>query len=165
MICRYPSSRRSGATAVEFAVVSPIVFLLLFGIVVGGMGVFRYQEVAWLARKAARQASVRGGQYRYETGNACPTEEELRQLLLDDWAVALDPAKVTVQAHVVKTGGAGATVTPWDASDRAPSEVVNDRGIPVANQVRVTVSYEWMPEVYLVGPITLSSTAEMPMQY
>jgi len=42
---------RQGATTVEFAVVAPATFILLLGIVVGGMGVFRYQEVAHLAAK------------------------------------------------------------------------------------------------------------------
>jgi len=54
---------RQGAHDVEFAVVAPATFILLLGIVVGGMGVFRYQEVAHLAREATRYASTHGGQY------------------------------------------------------------------------------------------------------
>ena len=33
------------------------------------------------------------------------------------------------------------------------------------NTVAVTGTYTWIPEVYLVGPITLQSTAVMPMSY
>ena len=33
------------------------------------------------------------------------------------------------------------------------------------NYVTVTVSYQWMPESYLFGPITLTSTSVMPMSY
>jgi hypothetical protein len=29
----------------------------------------------------------------------------------------------------------------------------------------VTVTYPWIPDLYLVGPINLSSTATMPMSY
>ena len=36
---------------------------------------------------------------------------------------------------------------------------------PVANTVTVTVHYTWFPELYLVGPITLTSTSTMPMSY
>ena len=52
--------RRRGAAAVEFAAVAPVLILLLFGTVVGGLGIFRYHQVATLAREAARYASVRG---------------------------------------------------------------------------------------------------------
>jgi len=29
----------------------------------------------------------------------------------------------------------------------------------------VTVSYNWFPEVFLIGPLVLSSSATMPMSY
>jgi len=35
----------------------------------------------------------------------------------------------------------------------------------VANNVTVTVTYRWMPEVFLGGPIDLTSTSTMPMTY
>jgi hypothetical protein len=35
----------------------------------------------------------------------------------------------------------------------------------IRNYVTVTVSYQWMPEIFLVGPITLRSTSTMPMSY
>jgi hypothetical protein len=38
---RLNSRTRSAALAVEFAVVSSIVFLLVLGLLIGGMGVFR----------------------------------------------------------------------------------------------------------------------------
>ena len=47
-------SRRRGTTTLEFAITCPIVFFLVFAIIVGGLGVFRYQEVAALAREGAR---------------------------------------------------------------------------------------------------------------
>jgi hypothetical protein len=31
------------------------------------------------------------------------------------------------------------------------------------SQVTVTVTYNWFPEIYLVGPITLTSTSSMPI--
>jgi hypothetical protein len=53
---------RAAVTAVECAIVLPVTFFLLFALVVGGMGVFRYQEVATLAREGARYASTHGHQ-------------------------------------------------------------------------------------------------------
>ena len=62
------SPKRSGATVVESAVVYPTTFLLLLSLVIGAMGVFRYQEVASLARAAARYASTHGAEYRKDAG-------------------------------------------------------------------------------------------------
>jgi Flp pilus assembly protein TadG len=55
-------SRRRGGTVVECAVIYPLTFLLIIGLMVGGFGVFRYQEVASVAREGARWASVHGYQ-------------------------------------------------------------------------------------------------------
>jgi hypothetical protein len=33
------------------------------------------------------------------------------------------------------------------------------------NTVTVTVTYRWLPEAYLAGPLTLTSHATMPMSY
>ena len=57
MIVRRPVRR--GAAVVEMAVVAPLVVLFLFGLIVTGLGVFRYNQTAYLAREAARYASVR----------------------------------------------------------------------------------------------------------
>ena len=54
---------RSGATLVESAIIYSAAFTLLFGLVIGGLGIFRYQEVAHLAREGARYASTHGGKY------------------------------------------------------------------------------------------------------
>ena len=44
--------RRRGTTTVEFAITCPIVFFLVFATIIGGLGVFRYQQVAALAARA-----------------------------------------------------------------------------------------------------------------
>ena len=66
MIAAHRARRRRGVAAVEFAVIAPVVLLFAFGLIVGGLGVFRYQEVAHLAREGARYASTHGGMYRQE---------------------------------------------------------------------------------------------------
>src|SRR5947209_18614120 len=68
MLRRSRSKARAGVTVVECAVVYPITFLLLLGLVVGALGIVRYQEVAALARSGARYASTHGAQYRKDTG-------------------------------------------------------------------------------------------------
>jgi hypothetical protein len=35
----------------------------------------------------------------------------------------------------------------------------------VGNTVTVTVTYQWFPELYLVGPIVLTNSSTVPMAY
>ena len=65
---RLLKQRREGVTVVECAIVYPATFMLLLGLVVGGLGVFRFQEVAALAQAGARYASTHGNQYRQDAG-------------------------------------------------------------------------------------------------
>jgi Flp pilus assembly protein TadG len=152
---------RRGAAAVEAAVVYPVLMLLLFGLIVGGLGVFRYQQVALLAREGARAASVRGSRWEKETAQPSPTQRQLSDQV-KALAAGMDPALLTVQVDWVDV--AGGTVTPWDsASKKTTSPAAN--GDPVANHVRVTVTYQWVPELFLAGPLTFRSVSEVPQTY
>jgi Flp pilus assembly protein TadG len=124
---------------VEFAVVSPLLFLLVIGLIVGGLGVFRYQEVAWLAREGARYASVRGSRYEIATGQPAATPSDIHQNVILARSVGLDPARLS------------SSVT-WTPDNRQNSTVC------------VTVTYQWVPEAFL-GGITLSSTSKLQMSF
>ena len=56
-----------GQTLTEFALVAPLVFMLIFGIIVIGIAVFYQQEVTNAAREAARYAAV------HTATSRCPT--------------------------------------------------------------------------------------------
>lgn len=131
--------RRDGATTVEFAMVASVVMLLLIGLIVGALGVFRYQEVGRLAREAARYAAVHGETYSRQTGRPSATPEEIYQKAILPNAVALDASKLTAQVT-------------WNP-DKNPG-----------GQVTVTVQYQWLPEAYFKA-MTLSSTATMSVSY
>lgn len=60
-----------GQTLTEFALISPLFFMVLFGIVVLGIGVFYQQQVTNAAREAARYAAVHSATAR------CPTVSNL----------------------------------------------------------------------------------------
>ncbi len=143
--------RRRGTTAVEFAICCPIVFMLLFATIVGAMGVFRYQQTAQLAREAARWAAVHGGQYEEETGNAAATPADVYTNAIQPSATTLDLGKLTYQVT-------------WDKSNM-PLDASDGYATPHGNTVSVTVTYQWFPEVYLVGPFSLSSTSTAQMIY
>src|SRR4051794_553938 len=97
---RVPSSRRHGAVLVEAAIVFPVAMLLLLGLVVGGMGIFRYQQVAWLAREGARYASVRGTDYAKDVSGAkAATEQDVHNNAVLPNATALDPNSLTTKVN------------------------------------------------------------------
>src|SRR5262245_17366623 len=141
---------RRGATAVECAIVLPIAFFLMLMLVVGGVGVFRYQEVATLAREGARYASTHGHQHRKDRGLPVGTAAEWKQDVYDN---AIAPRMVALEANRLSH-----SVT-WP-------DVVNQPGKPdnwPGSKVDVTVTYQWFPEWGLLGPINLTSTSSMPI--
>jgi Flp pilus assembly protein TadG len=143
--------RRCGTTTIEFAITCPIVFFLVFAIIVGGLGVFRYQQVAALAREGARWASVHGGQYAKETNQPAATPADIYANAIAPSAVALDPSKLSY-------------AVTWNRNNW-PLWVNNDAEQPIGNTVTVTVTYQWIPEMYLAGPYTLTSTSTAQMLY
>jgi Flp pilus assembly protein TadG len=165
--------RRRGAHLVECAFVFPITFLLLAGLVVLAMGVFRYQQTAYLAREAARYAAVHAGQYQKE--NAAITQGTLPNVTSDyittnvvqASAINLDPSALTVSVKFNTTGGS----YDWDDTanngQRWPYSPVTVNGTTynATNTVSVTITYQWMPEWGLAGPITMTSTAVVPVCY
>jgi Flp pilus assembly protein TadG len=139
---------------VEAAIVLPILFLFILGLIVIGLGVFRFQQVAALAREGARYASVHGAQYAEESGSAAATPSDIYNNAILPQAVGLNPSNLSY------------SVT-WDANNAPTRANANSSppGAPLGNTVSVSVTYTWMPEMLLVGPINLSSTAVMPMSY
>jgi hypothetical protein len=149
MIRRNPN-RRPAASTVEVAVILPVTLFMLFGFVVGGMGVFRYQEVAFLAREGARYASTHGAQFRADSGLPPGTSsdwtDDIRANGIDPVRVAVDPSRLTVNVS-------------WPPVVNQPDHPDNWPG----SKVTVTVSYQWIPEMWLVGPFNLTSTSELPI--
>jgi Flp pilus assembly protein TadG len=153
---------RRGALAVEAAVVYPVFFLLLLGLIVGGLGVFRYQQVACQAREAARYVCVRGLPWQRETGGTSPTQAQVRQDVVLPLALGMDPQQLAVQIQWID-GASGAAVA-WDTSPKSATGMTTS-GAPVTNRVRVTVTFRWLPERIFVGPVTFQSVAEVPLAF
>jgi Flp pilus assembly protein TadG len=153
---------RRGAVTLEAAIVYPLLLTLLLGAVVGGTGVFRYQQVACQARDASRWACVRGADRQKETGTACPTEDEIRCNAVLPLAAGMEPALLSVKVEWVDQ--ATGTAYAWDQAPRSVRGVRAD-GTPVTNTVRVTVTYQWDPVLLPGGRVNLTSVSEVPMSY
>ena len=130
---------RRAATALECALVYPVIFFFVIGMLVGAMGMFRYQEVAWLAREGARYASVHGAKYQAVTGNAAATASDVYTNAILPKITGLDPNNLSYQVTWNPDNQPGSTVT-------------------------VTISYTWVPEAFL-GTATLKSTSVVAMSY
>jgi Flp pilus assembly protein TadG len=161
MIAR-PSRGRRGAVAVEAAIVYPVLLLILLLLVLGGIGVFRYQQVACLAQEGARQVCVRGLDWSKETKKDSPTEADIRRDIILPLAAGMDPNHLTVQVELIdNTTGA---VTNWDKSSKAALSTTPG-GEMITNSLRVTVRYRWTPGVLFTGSWTLTSVCEIPMSF
>ncbi|HJZ59074.1 MAG TPA: TadE/TadG family type IV pilus assembly protein [Gemmataceae bacterium] len=163
MMLRRNNTRRIGATLVETAVVLPVVFLIVLGIVQLGIGVFRYQQVAHAAREASRWASVHGEQYAKEQGATAATEQDIYDNVIAPQTRTMSPENVTY------------TVT-WNRKadgnwDKRPTRVIQVtdpttrqvRAVAASNTVSVTVTYTW--NTGLFGTFPVSSTSVSTISY
>lgn len=116
----WSASPRKGATVVEVAIVAPLTFLLLIGLLVGGAGTFRYQQLSWIAQEAAHWASVRGPQYKQRTGKPMPTANDVYQNAIKPISASFD-------------------------QDQLQYSVERDEENTI---VTVTLTYSWLPEAF-----------------
>ena len=150
---RRAPQRRSGATVVECAFIYPVLFLLVLGLLVGAVGIFRYSELASLTREAARYASVHGGQYAQEMKVTAPTPADIYNSAVLPMATSFDTSQLNYSITYNTSNSPYYTIL--DSSNNV---------IPIQNTVTVTLTYQWIPEGFL-GGVTLSSTSVMPMTY
>lgn len=158
-------SRRRGATLVESAFVYPVMFLILFGIIVLGIAVFRYQQVAHAAREGARYASVHGS--KYATDVSVQTNTTVAAATASDvYTNAIQPELLGFDSNDVSY-----TVT-WNTSNAqthlytTPVSTTYPQGnvVDISNTVTVTVTYTWRPLAYF-GGFTLSSSSTSLMHF
>jgi Flp pilus assembly protein TadG len=154
---------RTGAVTVESACVYPVLFLLLLGIMLLGISVFRYQQVAHIAREAARWASVHGGQYAKENATPAATAQAVYENAIAPQAAGM---KLTDLSYSV-TWGTDATGNPLTSptSTVLVTDPVSGQSgyVAVSNTVTVTVTYSW--NTGLFGVIPVSSTSVNTISY
>lgn len=166
---------RSGQSLVEFALVVPIVVLLLVAVVDVGRGVYAYTSLANAARTGARVAAV-NQLYPDATVTQCAEDmpvEDLTPGSTPTWSaractaaaatsLGVRPADVTVSYGAPS----GSTLTcPAGPAPAAPSA---NTPFHVGCIASVTVTYAWAPITpligSLVGAVRMSSTSQMPIE-
>ena len=91
--------RQRGQSAVEFALMAPIIFFMIFGMIFGGIMFMEYMHYSNAVRTAARQVAVTEESKRDDV--ATSQEEWLKKLWTDEVSVKLyepDP-KITFEEH------------------------------------------------------------------
>lgn len=135
--CR-PSSRsaderrEAGATAVEFAVLLPVLLAMVLGTCVFGIGTYYKSVVTYAAREGVRWASVRGSTNK----NEIATPDTVKAIV-ESHAPSLQPLTVT---------------TTWTPATKAPGSVV---------RIEASYNYSLNLPFVPARTYVLSSSAEM----
>ena len=140
---------------VEFALVAPVFFLLLFAVIEGGRFILYYQTLANATREGARYAIVHGWKSYCPSGPMPPGEPTPIS--------CYDPTGANVVQKVKDSAfglmGTGVTVTPtWLASPRCDTPGNNGRD----QCVNVVASYTYRALIPLpLPPISMSAESTL----
>jgi len=147
---RYCASRRSrGASAVEFALIMPLFFLLLFGIVDFGWYFFNQHTIQYATREGTRLALV-GGTVKDVDNNDLSRVDSIVKTIKDNAAVAVNPADLRISIYPV---GADYSDPPnWSTTLNAGSG---------GDYMRVRVLYTYNFFTPLIGDFFPSGMKEM----
>ena len=133
--------RSLGQSLVEFALILPILLILLFGILDFGRAIFAYNSVSNAARSGARVAIVN-----QDIGDITAAVEE-EAFGLGEVAVTFDPNAESLPD------------CPQSNAECCPA---------IGCVIEVAVSTEYIPATpifsHLVGSITVSSESQMPIE-
>lgn len=142
---RITASQNRGQSLVEFALILPVLVLLLMGVFDFGRAIYAFNAVSNAAREGARTAIV-------DQSSASGVPVAATEAANQATALGLDPsdtAEVEVQYLMPDLGSS------------CPS-----RGIGCVAQVRVQYQFVAITPVIgnIIGPITVSSTTQIPIE-
>ncbi len=154
---------RPGTVLAEAAFIYPVLFLLVLAIILLGLSVFRYQQVAHISREASRWASVHGEQYAKENNTTAATPQDVYDKAITPFAAGMQTDGITYSI----TWNTDANGNP----DKRPTRTVQvvdpatglTKPVAVSNTVTVTVTYTW--NTGLFGTLPVSSTSVNTISY
>jgi Flp pilus assembly protein TadG len=137
---RHRGRRQAGQALAEFALVAPILFILVLGVFEAGRFILHYEALNNATREGIRYAIIHGANSVAPTGPPDdPTGAAIRQAVAD-------------AAFGLVTSG---DLTIPDPVYSGPNGVTNKRG----SEVTLTVSYTYDAIVPILPPITISAEA------
>lgn len=147
----------SGQGLVEFALIFPVLVLVLFGVFDFGRAIFAYNTISNAARQGVRIAIVNqnGG------GTGCSGGPA---------AQPLDTTKVSAVDCAVSAGiGLGTTSSDVTVTYRTADDTASCNPLDQGCLAEVTVKYTFTPITpvigNIIGPITMSSTSKQPIEF
>lgn len=154
---RVPRDRGQGL--VEFALVIPVIMLLIFGAVDLGRAVYAYNTIANAARDGARVAAVN----QIATSPDCNEDRPVENPATPHWSIKRCAADSALTLGVQPGDVTVAYSAPSGTSLTCTSVTIN-----VGCIASVTVTYRYTPMTPvigdLVGNIAINSTSQMPIE-
>jgi Flp pilus assembly protein TadG len=130
-VCQSCRKNRRGAAVVEFAVVAPVFFLLVFGMIEFGRMVMVQQIITNASREGARMAVLDGSTH--------------------------DNVVTTVETYLTNAGISGETVTTIPTE---PSSATYGQSVTVQVSISFS-DVSWLPTPMFIGDKTLVATTVM----
>jgi hypothetical protein len=149
------SARSRGQAMVEFALVAPILFLLLFSIIEAGRFVFHYELLNNAARDGARYAITHGSNATCAAGGPSgPMPGGVAVPPCHD--PSGDNIRKAVRDAAFGLVAAGDLTIP-DPVYSGPSGMSNARG----NTVTVSVAFTYQPFIPVLPPVTITAESSL----
>lgn len=166
---------RRGQGLAEFAIVFPLIALLIFGIFDVGRAVYAYNTIANAAREAARIAAVNQVVPVDPNNAACHEDMPVEDPANPDWSIKACAAQSAIAlgvqpSNVTVTYSAPPPLHPGDPTLVCTAPTAgNYGGLNVGCIATVTIEYTWMPATPLISTIfshgiTVTSTSQIPIE-
>lgn len=136
--------KRRGVAAVEFAVIAPLFFMLLFGMIEFGRMIMVQQLLTQASREGARQAVLDGA-------TSAQVEQAVEEYLA---SVSIPGTAASIAAYAGKPADKAGTGTP-DVSGAARGQAVT---------VEISIPYReasWLPAPWFLGQAVIKAAATM----
>lgn len=121
-----------GATLVEYAIVAPLMFLMLFGVIESSRLAYTYSQVWTAAREGARYGTTVGD----TDGNGTPNYLDCAQIL--DTSIAKAVGTGLTPSDVIVTVASGGSSETCNSASPSPITINVDTGATVDVDVALT---------------------------
>ncbi len=138
-------------------------FLIVFAIILLGIAVSGYQQVAHTAREASRWASVHGAQYAKENNTTAATPQDVYTNAIAPYASGLQAEGVTYSVTWNTDANGNPIKTPTRTVPVVDPATGLSKNVAVSNTVTVTITYTWNTGMF--GTIPVASTSVNTISY